>query len=836
MADLEFPHLFLNGSAREQDYTSPQSGRDDLEVPERNDRNGQADFVKNGLEAAWSSSKESLEERKAVSLPTRNGTYIQFDSAIGFDLKTKSFDLKQSGIRLLNVSEDAPDGDGENAGVITKATIYVPAGKEGILLGKIEKYRTEENAKSGNPRNQGLINGIENVQEAIIESFWRDPLNLIPAPDNPEWCEVWLRFSDNKNEVISSFHEVCQQLDIITKDDYLTFPERVVLIIRATQQTLSELMLSFDYIAEFRRAKETADFWLGLDNADQIDWINNLVTRINVIDNNHSICVIDTGVNNGHIMLAPVLNDSDCHSVDVEWGTADRHGHGTLMSGVVTYGGNLDWLLQSDGPIDIPFKLESVKLIPSPGNHHDGELYGLRTKQAISRAEIKNPDINRTTCLAITSDDFRDKGRPSSWSGAIDQLASGAEDDRPRLIILSAGNITDPQEWCNYPDTNITNLIHDPGQAWNALTVGSVTNKVMIENQELNQTYSPIAQAGQLSPFSTTSYLWESKWPNKPDIVFEGGNAGIDGTGFTTELDDLSILSTHHKPQEKQLSSILATSASTAQAANFAGKISTLYPNMWPETIRGLLVHSANWTQAIWNQFYIAGNSEKKNIERMLRICGYGIPDFNKAQQCASNSLTLIAQETIQPFESKETGTEYKTKDMHLHELPWPVEALRDLPGETPVTINITLSYFVEPGPGEIGWRDKYRYRSHGLHFDIKNPTENVEEFILRSNRAARDDPDGDYRGSSVPWTIGIQHGRTRGSIHRDWWQTTAAEAAACNVVGIFPRTGWWKDRNHLRKGSTETRYSLIVSITTADQDVELYAPVAVMVAPEIIT
>lgn len=836
MADLEFPHLFLNGSAQEQNYTSPQSGRDDLEVPERNDRNGQADFVKNGLETAWSSSEQAREQRKAVSLPTRNGTYIQFDSAIGFDLKTKSFDLKQSGIRLLNVSEDAPDGDGDNAGVITKATIYVPAGKEGILLGKIEKYRTEENAKSGNPRNQGLINGIENVQEAIIESFWRDPLNLIPAPDNPEWCEVWLRFSDNKNEVISSFHEVCQQLDIITKEDYLTFPERVVLIIRATQQTLSELMLSFDYIAEFRRAKETADFWLGLDNADQIDWINNLVARINVIDNNHSICVVDTGVNNGHIMLAPVLNDSDCHSVDVEWGTVDTHGHGTLMSGVATYGGNLDWLLQSDGPIDIPFKLESVKLIPSPGNHHDGELYGLRTKQAISRAEIKNPDITRTTCLAITSDDFRDNGRPSSWSGAIDQLASGAEDNKQRLIILSAGNITDPQEWRSYPDTNITNLIHDPGQAWNALTIGSVTNKIRIENQELNQTYSPIAQAGQLSPFSTTSYLWESKWPNKPDIVFEGGNAGIDGTGFTTELDDLSILSTYHRPQEKQLSSILATSASTAQAANFAGQISTLYPNMWPETIRGLLVHSANWTQAIWDQFYIAGNSEKKNIERMLRICGYGVPDFNKAQQCASNSLTLIAQETIQPFESKETGTEYKTKDMHLHELPWPVEALRDLPGETPVTINITLSYFVEPGPGEIGWRDKYRYRSHGLHFDMKNPTENIEEFILRSNRAARDDPDGDYRGSSVPWTIGVQHGRTRGSIHRDWWRTTAAEAAACNVVGIFPRTGWWKDRNHLRKGSTQTRYSLIVSVMTDDQDVELYAPVAVMVAPEIVT
>lgn len=172
---------------------------------------------------------------------------------------------------------------------------------------------------------------------------------------------------------------------------------------------------------------------------------------------------------------------------------------------------------------------------------------------------------------------------------------------------------------------------------------------------------------------------------------------------------------------------------------------------------------------------------------------------------------------------------------MHLFEFPWPAEALRELPGETPVRIDVTLSYFIEPGPGEIGWRDKYRYRSHGLHFDAKKPTETKEEFVARLNKAAQDDTGGNYGGSSVPWEIGVRNGRVRGSIHRDWWNTTAAEAIESNVIGIFPRSGWWKDRNHLLKGNKETRYSLIVTLSSPEVEVELYAPIKALVAPEIV-
>lgn len=85
-------------------------------------------------------------------------------------------------------------------------------------------------------------------------------------------------------------------------------------------------------------------------------------------------------------------------------------------------------------------------------------------------------------------------------------------------------------------------------------------------------------------------------------------------------------------------------------------------------------------------------------------------------------------------------------REMHLHELPWPVKDLQKL-GEIDVTMRVTLSYFIEPNPGERGWKYRHRYASHGLRFDVKTPEETVEDFHRRLNQQAwqeEDDEDDD--------------------------------------------------------------------------------------------
>ena len=54
---------------------------------------------------------------------------------------------------------------------------------------------------------------------------------------------------------------------------------------------------------------------------------------------------------------------------------------------------------------------------------------------------------------------------------------------------------------------------------------------------------------------------------------------------------------------------------------------------------------------------------------------------------------------------------------------------------ETNVTMRVTLSYFIEPAPGEIGWKDKYRYASCGLRFDVNKEDEDQTTFQSRINK-----------------------------------------------------------------------------------------------------
>ena len=44
--------------------------------------------------------------------------------------------------------------------------------------------------------------------------------------------------------------------------------------------------------------------------------------------------------------------------------------------------------------------------------------------------------------------------------------------------------------------------------------------------------------------------------------------------------------------------------------------------------------------------------------------------------------------------------------------------------------MRVTLSYFVEPSPEEVGSRDLYRYPSHGLRFELNGSGESEADFV----------------------------------------------------------------------------------------------------------
>jgi hypothetical protein len=734
-----------------------------------------------------------------------------------YSVLTKRLESPTNGVRLLNVYEIVSSQDPDKK--ITRATVFIPNGKQHLFLKKITDYADEEkDTRKGNPKNEPLMQSISNMHLAVLESFWRDDLDLLPMVNEPVWCEIWLSSTDE--DVERDFRDLAESLEIEVNDRTLRFPERCVLLALANNAQLTELLQASSYIAEFRRAKESPRFFLDIENREQAEWAESLSSRLNIPnDSNVSVCILDTGVNNGHLLLKPLLSDEDCHTVDPNWGVADRVGHGTWMSGLATYG-DLTEALQGNQAVTIRHRLESVKILDS-GATNDPELYGNLTIQGISRAEITAKDRKRINCLAITSEDGRDNGKPTSWSAAIDQVTAGADDGKKRLVIIAAGNVDGQEEWKNYPLSNMGSSVQDPAQAWNALTVGAYTTKAYISDPDLKD-YVPVAQPATLSPYSSTSYTWEPKWPIKPEIVMEGGNILEAPDDFFSEHEDLSLLTTNYKPHEKQFEMMYATSAATALASRMAAQIQSAYPNAWPETIRGLLVHSAEWTNAIKQQFCkpsSEGVISKTEVGKLLRICGYGVPDREKALTCMSNSLTLVSESELQPYHK--VGSTYPTKDMHVHTLPWPKEELLKL-GEVPVKLRITLSYFIEPGPGEIGWKDRYRYPSYALRFGLNRSNEEEEDFVKRINKAAREEDEVIVANSgSDRWLIGA-NGRNTGSIHSDIWKGTAADIASCNLVGVYPIIGWWRERYWLNCWDRMARYSLIVSIETPLEEVDI--------------
>jgi hypothetical protein len=400
-------------------------------------------------------------------------------------------------------------------------------------------------------------------------------------------------------------------------------------------------------------------------------------------------------------------------------------------------------------------------------------------------------------------------------------LCSGFDDDFQRLIFVAAGN-TPEDDRHHYPHSNMGDFgIHDPGQAWNAITVGAYTEKGDIDPTKYPG-WSTIAQVGDLSPCSSTSMTWQRPWPTKPDIVFEGGNMAIDPTvGNADYVDSLQLLSTYFQHTIKPFVTTGDTSAATALATRMAAVLMAQYPDYWPETIRALMVHSADWTEKMLERF---SPRKKKDYENLLRYAGYGVPDINRALWSAENTVTLIAQDSLQPFEKK--GSSYVTRDLNLHQIPWPAEVLQEL-GETEVELRVTLSYFIESNPARRGWGRKYSYASHGLRFDVKRPLETLDAFRQRINQKARDEEGGRVTESPTDkeWVLGPNL-RKHGSIHSDMWRGTAASLAGRGYVAVFPVIGWWRESPRHQKWKKRARYSLVMSIRSPEIEVELYTAV----------
>ncbi|WP_304351429.1 S8 family peptidase [Comamonas testosteroni] len=839
MPDLD--HLFVSGFTTQRAFKSNLSVRK-AKSPQR-DRGAHGHRLLRQLGALRLNAETLAKERAALGIPAVTGMTIAIEFHADSDIDVKSLEWRRDGIEVLTVAD---------SGGAKVLALHVPEGRLSALETRIDAYLNGRLTRFGKPPNANLVNAIETIRSAAFNELWTEDFDP-PAQTEERWLQIWLRLAGRVPSLVAAaFHEAAVQLGIQIEPGYLSFPGRVVVVARTSREVLEKALRLLDAVAEIRSVQPHAEFFLSeLAPRDQVQWVQNLLQRCAFAPEESApyVTLLDTGVNRGHPLLENSLAHEDVLAVDPLWGGADMNGHGTEMAGVICHG-DLVTPLAHQQNILVPHRLESVKIFP-PQGENPPHLYGWVVAKAVKTVEQRKPNRQRIF-VTMTTAIGPGAGKPTEWSGCIDQLAFGLDALDPydhgvhwsaegvlrqRLFVLAAGNVP-WQAWNTYPDINHSTSIEDPGQSWNAITVGACTHLDDVDRQRW-PTANLIAQVGSLSPASTTSRLWRNSWPLKPDVVAEGGNGSLDHTQVVNVgPESVRVLTTSHRPHHAALAETGDTSAAAAEVGRISAHLRARYPSYWEETIRALVIHGARFTPRMRAELPRSAN--KGDFKDLVRTYGFGQVSLENSLVSEEDAPTLIVQDMIVPY-SDEQGKGVRLNELKLHKLPWPTEELEAL-GEAAVEMRVTLSYFIEPNPSRRGWQSKFRYQSHGLRFAVKGATEDEERFTQRINKLDRDeaeDLDEDERLNDPDrqmWEIGSQL-RSRGSLHNDVWEGTAAQLREKSHIAVFPVGGWWKDWGGADRAGTPVRYALVVSLRVVENvevDVDLYTPIATQIATRI--
>lgn len=328
----------------------------------------------------------------------------------------------------------------------------------------------------------------------------------------------------------------------------------------------------------------------------------------------------------------------------------------------------------------------------------------------------------------------------------------------------------------------------------------------------------------------------------------EGGNLALTESGEFVERESLEPITTASNfLTGRPLCNINATSAATASASRLGAMLMQKMPGFWPETYRGMMVHSARWHASMLGNFNPHEPGNTTRFQNLLRDYGFGEPDQPRLFGSGESGVTMIIQDTIQPYDPASEAGKARLHHFHLHQLPWPRQIF-DRHRDVELTLRVTLSYFIEPSPGSRCWlhSTKYRYGSHLLRFSFKRATESDAAFRCSLEKRIEDEEDGDEQldsavdegraPSDVKWALGPKLCGKSGSLVQDVWKGSPAELAAMGQVAIYPAKGWFATRSfkpgheYFECHKRPVRYSLIISID-AEQEIGLYTEISNLIS-----
>lgn len=750
--------------------------------------------------------KADINELKSHHI--NGGIYtIKFSSQVDMDLLFEDLDKKSYNMELLSI---------KNTNGIISANVRIDSE---TTFNKI--FKAIDNYVNPRPRNgkevlnpTPYIASIEKIQDINIRDLFTDDDSLFPVDNHQHWWELWL----TNSESVASFIEIAQQECLKINERSYTFPDRTIILAKASVSELSSFVSKCNLIAEIRIAKRINSPIIEQCSEEQESLMGELYQKIHypTNDDKTKIVVLDGNIITYHPLLEKGILGN--HRALPNFDPDCSEEHATEVGGLALLGDISQAVKQTE--ITLHHRIEGVQILD--GSINDPELYAKITKDAVQMTEDEHQDAFVMPVTESKGDKYQ--GKPSQWSAAVDQISF----DDKKLFAISVGNVSDILKQEKYSDYQKMSCIESPAQAWNALSIGSYT-ELCDASLCVHDGVLPYADAGDISPFSRTSCLFSQHWPVKPDVLFEGGNRVIDDHGCVISYDAFHLVTCARNFREQLFTSLNATSASTGLAGKFMGELMAQYPHYWPETIRALIIHSAEWSSLMKEK--VSPLSKKTEIAFLAHIFGYGIPNLETAKYSTSSALTLVMQkQNFQVFLPKldKNGVpdDKKISSILMIKLPWPKDILQNDLREKILKLKITLSYFIEPNPSERGYSSKYAYQSHNLRFDLQRPLESKEDFEKRINgqiKTEETNPNfSDGTTDAHNWFFGPRF-RSHGSVHKDFLETNGIQLADIEYLAVYSVGGWWKTKKSILPNDTKIRFSLIIGIDAGNIDINLY-------------
>lgn len=558
-----------------------------------------------------------------------------------------------------------------------------------------------------------------------------------------------------------------------------------------------------------------------------------------------SVCVIDSGVQEGHVLLQPAIDTASSHcflpGADAS-NVADYvtgGGHGTRTAGAVLYGEHIP----VDGEPALPFWIQNARVLDDH-NRMPEALFPPAVIRAVVQKFYLGPRKTRIFNHSVNAFGSCRLRHMSSWAAEIDSLS--AEYDV--LVVQSAGNIgpTGPashpgvkdhlnagREYPGYFDQAAAR-VSNPGQSLQALTVGSIAYGMF-------QTDNWRSFAGEPDRPSAFSRAGPGIWDViKPEVVEYGGDfvrsttgpTDVRGSGLQDACPPL-VRSTMHPPGPASDRDATGTSFAAPKVARIAAELQRVLPSHSALLYRALVVQSAQWPG--WAEADLAWLREPKSkkqkvaekVDRAeviaratatLRSIGFGLPDEERATRNTDHRTTLITDEV----------GEISAGECHIYQIPIP-SSLRQQSDDFDVRLDVTMSYVARPRRTR---RNLNHYLSTWVDWTTSKLGEGLDDFRERAmkNQEAATEP---LDGSVLPWTLhenvgwGLLRGtrRNRGTVQKDWAVVKSNTLPDHFCIAVRGHQGWSRDP------ASTAQYALSVTFEVVGKEIAIYDPLRAAVS-----